>query len=97
LKLLSAEGASIWIRIPVIGGVNDNLANMEQTAKFLLEENIAVQEINLLPYHNTGLGKYNRLQREHVGMDFTIPETNKLEQFLEIFKQYGFEHIKIGG
>lgn len=37
LKLLSGKGARIWIRIPVIGGVNDEAEELERMAGFLSE------------------------------------------------------------
>lgn len=97
LKNLSKEGASIWIRIPVVGGVNDNSSNMEQTAKYLKEEAITVKQINLLPYHNTGSGKYNRLNIEYKGEEFNTPRLENMNSYVAIFKKYGFDTIKIGG
>lgn len=97
LVKLSGEGASLWIRIPVIGGVNDNRSNMEQTAEFLKEEGILVKQINLLPYHNTGSGKYKRLNQDYKGETLHTPLTEDLESFAAVFKQYGFNNVKIGG
>ncbi len=97
LKQLGRRGASIWIRIPVIGGVNNNNANMEQAARFLKEENILVKQINLLAYHNTGSGKYKRLKWEYKGEGFTTPDSSELDEYTAIFMKYGFHNIKIGG
>ncbi len=97
LKKLSREGAGIWIRIPVIGGVNASAENMVQTAGFLKEKRISLQQINLLPYHNTGSGKYKRLQWEYPEESFTRPAREELEGYATIFHEYGFQNIKIGG
>ncbi len=97
LKKLSMEGAGIWIRIPVIGGVNASAENMEQTAGFLAEEKISLKQINLLPYHNTGSSKYKRLQWEYPGGSFGTPSDTELKEYAALFRRYGFQNIKIGG
>ena len=97
LKQLSSEGASIWIRIPIIGGVNNTISNMEQIAKFLSDEKIAVQQINLLPYHNTGSSKYKRLDCTYRGEHFTPPNDTEMDFYITVFQQFGFNNIKIGG
>jgi len=66
LKKLSKENAAIWIRIPVIGGVNNTISNMVETAEFLKAEKISIRQIHLLPYHNTESGKYKRLNSEYM-------------------------------
>lgn len=97
LKKLNSKKAGIWIRIPVIGGVNDTAGNIVQTARFLADEKITLEQINLLPYHNTGSAKYKRLQKEYPGESFKVPANEKLEEFVTIFQQYGFQNIIIGG
>jgi pyruvate formate lyase activating enzyme len=97
LKKLSLAHAGIWIRIPVIVGVNASVENMIQTARFLKDEKIALKQINLLPYHNTGSGKYNRLQWEYPGENYTVPSDEELKEYITIFNQYGFSHVKTGG
>jgi pyruvate formate lyase activating enzyme len=97
LKKLSKENASIWIRIPVIGGVNNTVSNMEEIAEFLKNEKISSRQIHLLPYHNTGSGKYKRLNCEYMGKDFKTPTPEELDCYVTVFNQYGFNNIKIGG
>lgn len=97
LKKLSERGAALWIRLPVIGGVNSTPEQMEQTARFLKEERIAVKQINLLPYHNTGSGKYKRLNQTYGGEEFYAPSPEELDGLADILKQYGFDNVKIGG
>jgi len=94
---LSLANAGIWIRIPVIGGVNASTENMERIARFLKDENISIKQINLLPYHNTGSGKYKRLLWEYPGEDYTVPSDEELKEYITIFMQYGFSHVKTGG
>lgn len=97
LKLLSQEKASIWIRIPVIGGVNASVCHMERIAEFLKKERIALKQINLLPYHNTGSSKYTQLQRNYEGSDYKTPDERETAEFAAVFQSYGFLNTKIGG
>ncbi|MFR3727546.1 glycyl-radical enzyme activating protein [Lacrimispora sp.] len=97
LKKLSEEQAAIWIRIPVIGGVNNTTAHMEAIAKFIKAEKISIRQIHLLPYHNTGSGKYKRLNREYKGEDYYPPTNDELNNYVTVFQQYGFNRIITGG
>lgn len=97
LKQLSKEGAVLWIRIPIIKGLNDMEDNMKQLAIFLKEENILAKQIHLLPYHNTGSNKYARLNKEYKGKDFKTPSNEELEKLADILHIYGSWQIKIGG
>jgi pyruvate formate lyase activating enzyme len=97
LKLLSKKEAQLWIRIPVIGGVNASISDMEQIAAFLKEEQITMKQVNLLPYHNTGSSKYKRLGEIYMGEDFTTPGNEEMEAFRSVFHQYGLSNIIIGG
>ncbi|WMJ88182.1 glycyl-radical enzyme activating protein [Anaerocolumna sp. MB42-C2] len=97
LKQLSLKKACVWIRIPVIVGVNAAAHHMIQIADFLKAEQISFKQINLLPYHNTGRNKYNRLQLNYEGDCFNTPAQEELETFLAVFNKFNFTNVKIGG
>jgi pyruvate formate lyase activating enzyme len=63
LKTLAVAGAKIIIRIPLIGGVNDDPENMEAMARFVAELPGEKKEVNLLPYHKIAQTKYMKLGR----------------------------------
>ena len=52
-RRLNALGSELWIRIPLIPGVNDDDVNLSQTCRFIssLEH---VRAVNILPYHSRG-------------------------------------------
>ena len=98
LKKLSADGAKINIRIPTVVGVNATEKFMQDVADFLKDNNISVKQINLLPYHNTGMHKYSKLDRDYDTegvMD--KPSSESMELFKNIFVKNGFNNTKIGG
>jgi pyruvate formate lyase activating enzyme len=85
----------IWIRVPVIPGVNDDEANLEATAAFL-QPLPGIRQVDLLPYHATGEAKSAR-----VGMDYAMhgtpsPSNDRLESLAAIFRARGLT-TTIGG
>ncbi|MDF2513073.1 MAG: bssD [Herbinix sp.] len=94
---LSREGANLWLRIPVIGGINNTRAHMECLADFLKREKILIEQIHLLPYHNTGSNKYMRLNQTYKGEAFTTPDQGELNQLAAVFHSYGFHNVVLGG
>ena len=69
LAALAGTTTEIWIRVPIIPGVNDDAANIDATAAFVGALGIAAR-IDLLPYHATGAAKFAR-----VGLDDTLGGT----------------------
>lgn len=58
---LSQAGARLWIRIPVIGGINDEAAEMRAIGAMLRSLPHAPEKVELLPYHDMGRGKCGQL------------------------------------
>lgn len=96
LKYLSDCGKKIYIRIPLIGGVNSSEQSIKAIVDFL-KNNIQVKKINLLPYHKVGANKYQKLDLSYLGKDFVTPSQEELEKYLDIFRKNGFSDVKIGG
>lgn len=97
LKEIDKLSSNINIRIPIIGNVNDDLLEMCKIADWLLENKIKVQSINLLPYHNTGSTKYERLGLSYDDESMTVPDQSKMQEVRDLFKEKGFKNIKVGG
>ena len=96
LTALSAAGASIWIRIPLIGGVNDDEENMRATAVFVASLAGKVPQIHLLPYHSTARHKYTRLGREEAFILLEEPTSEVMERTTAIFRSEGLTVITGG-
>jgi pyruvate formate lyase activating enzyme len=96
LKALAENGSRIIIRIPLIGGVNDDAENLETTARFVSELSGEKKEVNLLPYHKIAQTKYRKLGRPE---DFQLLEEPSKETQLQAilsFQKYGLA-ASIGG
>lgn len=84
----------IFIRIPIIPGINDD-ENIDATAKYLASLN-GIEQINILPYHNIAMEKYKRIGEEYSLSEIKTPSDEKMNEILEKFQSYGFK-VKIGG
>ena len=95
LKWIDDNHKNICIRIPVVPGITDTQANISDTINILSElKNIS--EINLLPYHRAGEGKYSRFKKENKLNCTKTPENGYMEKIVDQFKKLP-NKIKIGG
>ena len=60
-RKISKTGKPIWVRTPIIPGVNDSVENIRQTARFIRENLPTVERYDLLAFNNTCASKYQRL------------------------------------
>ena len=94
LKVLSERGSNIYIRMPIIAGINDDDENIDKAVDFLSKLNII--QVNLLPYHKMGMDKYRRLNMQYKLSGEETPTEEVMNQIAEKFKKAGIK-IKIGG
>lgn len=94
LKKLDERHAAIQIRIPLIEGVNCDEENIAATLAFLKQ--IHPVKVNLLPYHNTGKSKYERLQQGYADEEMAVPSKEWMEATRKRFEDEGYQ-TKIGG
>jgi len=95
LAALAAVHDNIWIRVPIIPGVNDDRANLEATAG-LAARTQGVRQVNLLPFHRTWHGKLRQLGRAAVDDAIATPSHERMEELAAIFRHAGLITI-IGG
>ena len=76
-----APKSDIIIRIPIIGGYNDNTEEMKQIAEYLKPLHISKAE--LLPYHGMAKNKYEALNMKFT--DYPPAEPVKIEKLRELF------------
>jgi pyruvate formate lyase activating enzyme len=96
LKVLAETGMKIIVRIPLIGGVNDDVENIESTARFVASLSGEKKEVNLLPYHKIAQTKYQKLGRPEEFQLLEEPTKKAQARAVSIFQQHGLE-VSIGG
>lgn len=79
LHALGQAHGNIWVRMPLVPGVNDMPQDVEAVVR--LAASIAgVRQVNLLPYHATGAAKFARLGRTYTAVDIRPPTKEFVEQ-----------------
>jgi pyruvate formate lyase activating enzyme len=105
LKALARVHGNIWIRVPLIPGVNDASEELAAIARFAAGLS-GVRQVNVLPFHATGQQKRERLAGP-VGDDvrspwgqpkprFRSPTASATAAAVEIFRQAGLV-VQAGG
>lgn len=87
LKRIFAAGKRVWIRIPVMAGVNDSPEEMQAIRDFLMEGG-KPENIELLPYHAMGIPKAKAAGLTPVL--FEPPGAERMDELKRIFQ------LKIG-
>lgn len=94
LRMVSASGKAFIIRIPLIEGVNADRENIFQSAQFISSLPNPPRAVNLLPYHEIGRGKHERMgtiyNPQHIPMQ--APTEERLRQCIALFNRF---HIEI--
>jgi pyruvate formate lyase activating enzyme len=90
LRRLGQGETPVWVRIPVIPGVNDSEANMAAAAA-LLQGLPAVQRLELLPYHSLGAGKHENLGRTYSAMELKAPPKERVAELAAVFAGARYE------
>ena len=65
LRTIDELGKRIWIRYPLVPGVNDDERSLSDLLDLIVSLK-SVERVNILPYHRAGAGKYARLGREYM-------------------------------
>lgn len=76
----------IWIRIPIILGINDSNENLNAVAE-LLAPLKHIERVELLPYHDYGRQKYRELNR--TAESYAAPDSEELERMCDRIRGFG--------
>ena len=87
LRKLSELGKGLWVRIPVIPGINDSDQEIEQIGIFLASLP-HVDIVELLGYHDIAKGKYESLGIPYALPDILPPSKESLAKLAEDLRDY---------
>lgn len=88
LTRLADAGADVLVRMPVVPGVNDGEADVRAAADFLAGLP-RLRGIELLPYHELGIGKMQLLQHPAAQERFRTPDPVELRRLADLFASRG--------
>jgi pyruvate formate lyase activating enzyme len=93
LQKISRQGASIIVRIPLIPGINDDDNNLNQIGAFLasLPQLVGVE---LMPYHEIGVAKYQGLGMTYKLGSIVPPTTEQISKIEALFANYNLRVIR---
>jgi pyruvate formate lyase activating enzyme len=95
LEALGRMEQPIWLRVPVIPGLNDDAENLGATAK-LAASIPSVERVCLLPYHPLGESKSRRLERDATLPELQSPTPGDMQNLVELVEAEGIA-ASIGG
>jgi len=95
LRALAQAHRNIWLRVPVIPGINDREEDWQAAAGFAAGLQ-GLRQVNLLPYHNLGLSKSRRRSHPESLGNAATPGPEQMERAAEYFRQCGLD-VKVGG
>jgi pyruvate formate lyase activating enzyme len=86
---LAEAGAQIQIRFPIIPDFNDSEDNIRDTGLFCKSLGKSVNLVQLLPYHNLGVVKHQRIDDSKVVLEATPPSEEQIRSIKELLESLG--------
>ena len=93
LQLLSRLEVKVWIRLPLVPGVNDDPRNLEAMIAFLSATRF--RRVSILPYHQIAGAKYQRLGLPNRMSGVEPPTQALIEKISTRFAAAGFD-VRVG-
>ena len=95
LQLLAQKGIPMHIRLVMIPGINDSEAEIR--ARMEIASSLrSVEQIDILPYHRYGAGKYARLGLEYPLMELEEYSPGMIAEISALVESYGIK-TTVGG
>jgi pyruvate formate lyase activating enzyme len=84
----------VTARLPVVPGANDESVNIRKTGEFL--SSVGVSRITVLPYHDMGREKYERLGRNYTMEGLPEPSGQVIERVTGVLRSFGLR-VEVSG
>jgi pyruvate formate lyase activating enzyme len=94
-QLLAQHNVPMHVRLVLIPGLNDSAEELKARMQ-IVSELSTVQQVDLLPYHRYGVGKYARLGLDYPLADLPEYDEARLAEIEELVSSFGLK-ITIGG
>jgi pyruvate formate lyase activating enzyme len=97
LKLILDNGKDVWLRVPVVPGINDDSGHLEMLKSFIVKNKCSnLKKINLLSYHKIGSSKYKKFRVPYRMNGIEQPSSSRMQELKKYFEETGIK-VKIGG
>ncbi len=94
-RKLAEAGAKLQIRIPTIPMFNNSRASYQAFGEFILELGDAVETVQLLPYHNLGAVKWERLGKSGPALEAIPPSEEQMQSLKKLLEDMGVKNVVI--
>ena len=88
LDFLGQRGSRIYLRCPIIPGINDNEAHYQQIAK-LSQTYESIEQVNLMMYHDMAKGKATQIGEEYGLSELKTVELDEKKRISELVEACG--------
>jgi len=95
-RLLAQQNVPMFIRLVMVPGINDSPDEIRARMGFVKELGDIVQQVDILPYHRYGAGKYARLGLDYPLMDLPEHTDAQVDEIRALVDGYGIK-TTIGG
>jgi pyruvate formate lyase activating enzyme len=89
-RRLAALGRPVWVRFVLVPGFTDDLAEVDRIAAFAAELG-NVERVDVLPFHQLGKFKREKLSLHYELRDTQSPSPEKTQEAIARFCQHGLE------
>lgn len=86
---IARAGGKMQVRIPVIPLFNDSDDNIRKTGQFCRSLGEAVTLVQLLPYHNLGVMKYQRIYDGKTVLEAEPPSDDRMQELKALLESLG--------
>jgi pyruvate formate lyase activating enzyme len=93
-RSVSERNVPLYIRVPVIPGYNDSEENIRAVCEFSRGLHSAL-EVDLLPLHHLGEGRYRSLDRPYPIADILFVPGNTLQAMKRMIESYGLKCVVV--
>lgn len=87
LRELIGTGRPVIVRIPVVPGYNDSLTDAGQFGRLL--KDLSVRQVDLLPFHQFGQGKYDQLGLNYACSGLKALHAEDLPDYRQVLEDFG--------
>jgi pyruvate formate lyase activating enzyme len=89
-RRLSALKRPVWVRTVLVPGLTDDREILSSIADFAAGLGV-VERVEVLPFHQMGKYKWERLGLDYTLQDTRPPSTESVEEALRIFREHGLK------
>ncbi|MBS9775558.1 MAG: pyruvate formate lyase-activating protein [Fusobacterium sp.] len=88
IKYLQEIKKDVWLRYVLVPNYSDDEKDLNDWAKFVSGFSDVVKRVDILPFHQMAIYKWEKVQKEYKLKDTPTPTKEQIEKAEEIFRKY---------